>query len=202
MILLSFFGRSGWVKRKELAANWKGIALPSLTGVVGFNSTLYLSLQFTTAISAAMIFAITPLIILVLSAVVYGSGISVTQFVAVALSVTGALVVLGSRALFRIYRRFDRCFVLLDLGQLLRPAQDRTYRCACGGHSLLASVMFGLLIEIPLGVSETAIVGMPRINLSRAGSGSLPRSRCCGIGVFGLAACYYATRSILLRRVL
>lgn len=168
VILLSFFGRSGWVKRKELAANWKGIALLSLTGVVGFNSTLYLSLQFTTAISAAMIFAITPLIILVLSAVVYGSGISVTQFVAVALSVTGALIVLGSH-FNALSSEFTgdlivvlSCLIWASYCVLLKTVRINAHP----GAILLASVMFGLLIEIPLGVSETAIVGMPRIDLS------------------------------------
>src|SRR5271165_4361444 len=96
-VLLPLFGRSAWQARRELVTNWRGIALLSLTGVVGFNSTLYLGLQQTTAVSATMIFSITPLIIIVLSSFVCRTRISRTQTAAVALSVSGALIVLGGQ---------------------------------------------------------------------------------------------------------
>jgi drug/metabolite transporter (DMT)-like permease len=89
-ILLPLFGRSAWQARRELATNWRGIVLLGLTGVVGFNSTLYLGLQHTRddLLDHALDHN-SPL------ALFCRTRISGAQTAAVLLSVSGALIVVG-----------------------------------------------------------------------------------------------------------
>ncbi|MBV8745002.1 MAG: DMT family transporter [Xanthobacteraceae bacterium] len=166
--LVPLFGRSAWHARRELKANWKWIVLLGLTGVVGFNSTLYLGLQHTTAVSAAMIFSITPLIIIVLSACLCGTYISRAQTGAVLLSVSGAIVVLG-RHFNTVSSEFSgdlivlvSCLIWASYCVLIKTVQIK----ADSGTILLTTVLFRLLIQLPLSISEIAVVGMPTIDLS------------------------------------
>jgi drug/metabolite transporter (DMT)-like permease len=167
-VLLPLFGRSAWQARGELVTNCRGIALLSLTGVVGFNSTLYLGLRHTTAVSAAMIFSITPLIIIVLSAFVFGTRISAKLTTAVVLSVGGALVVLGGQ-FNTLSSEFMgdlvvllSCWIWASYCVLIKTVRINAH----SGPVLLSSVLLGLIIQVPLSISEITAVGMPRMDLS------------------------------------
>ena len=161
-VLLPLFGRLAWQARKELTTNWKGIVLLSLTGVVGFNSTLYLGLQHTTAVSAAMIFSVTPLIIIVLSAWLCGTHISGTQTTAVLLSVSGALVVVGGH-FNAVSSEFTgdlivlvSCLIWASYCVLIKTVRINAH----SGAILLSSMLFGLIIQVRLSISEIAVVGV------------------------------------------
>jgi drug/metabolite transporter (DMT)-like permease len=166
--LLPMFGRSAWAARAELTRKWRGIGLLALSGVVGFNSMLYVGLQHTTALSAAMIFSITPLLIIGLSAWIGGARISILQALAGLVSVTGALIVLGGDIgnlgsggmIGGNFIVLLACFVWAAYCVAIKTCRIN----ADSGSILLASVICGLLIQIPLSIGEITIGGLPHID--------------------------------------
>ena len=169
-ILLPLFGRSAWSARMELARRWKGIILLALTGVVGFNSLLYLGLRHTTALSAAMIFSTTPLIILGLTNWFVRSPVSRWQVGAGALSVCGALVVLGGNIsplgspLPNIgdIIVIASCFCWASYCVLIKGAQIN----ANPGAILLVAAIVGAIVQAPLSAAEIAFYGLPHVSIS------------------------------------
>jgi drug/metabolite transporter (DMT)-like permease len=186
MVLLPLFGRSVWYARSELTKKWKTVGLLALTGVVGFNSVLYLGLRHTTALSASMIFSITPLVILLISSWIDRKSICLVQSVAVTISVGGALLVLGgnlSQFGSDVFLKGDIIILLACLIWASYCVLIKTCRFeANGGSVLLASVLIGLLLQIPLSVIELLSVGLPHIGL-----GSLLAVAYLGIGAAAVA---------------
>lgn len=66
-----------------------------LTGVVGFQTFLYLALQATAVVSAAIIAATTPLVVALGARLVFGEAFGRRQRIGALLSLTGALVVVS-----------------------------------------------------------------------------------------------------------
>jgi drug/metabolite transporter (DMT)-like permease len=169
-VLLPIFGRSAWAARAELTRKWRSIGILALSGVVGFNSMLYVGLQHTTALSAAMIFSITPLLIIGLSAWIGGTRISIHQALAGLVSVTGALIVLGgdvgslgsSGMIGGNFVVLLSCFVWAAYCVAIKTCRIE----ADPGSILLAAAICGLMIQIPLGIGEIAIGGLPQIDMS------------------------------------
>ncbi len=167
IILLPLFGRSAWHARSELARKWKAVGLLALTGVVGFNSVLYYGLRQTTALSASMIFSTTPMIILLILSWIDRKSVTFVQSGAVTFSVGGALLVLGGN----LSQFGSATFLQGDIVVVLACAIWASYcvlvkTCdfeANGGAVLLASVLGGLAIQIPLSGAELVVVGLPRI---------------------------------------
>lgn len=169
VFLLPLFGRSAWNARMEFARRWKSISLLALTGVVGFNSLLYLGLRHTTALSAAMIFSNTPLIILGLTNWLSRSRVSRWQIGAGALSVCGALVVLGGNV--------DQLgSTLPNIGDIIVIASCFCWATYCvlikttkfeadPGATLLAAVIVGIIIQAPLSATEIAYLGLPHVSI-------------------------------------
>ena len=169
IILLPLFGRSAWHARSELTRKWKAVGLLALTGVVGFNSVLYFGLRHTTALSASMIFSTTPMIILLMSSWIDRKRVTLSQSAAVMLSVGGALLMLGGN-----FSQFGSNVLLQGDMVILSACLIWAFYCvliktcrfdANGGAVLLASVLCGLLFQIPLSGAELAAVGVPQIEL-------------------------------------
>jgi drug/metabolite transporter (DMT)-like permease len=168
-VLLPMFGRPAWAARAELTRKWRSIGLLALSGVVGFNSMLYVGLQHTTALSAAMISSITPLLIIGLSAWIGGTRISILQALAGLVSVTGALIVLGGDIgslgaggmIGGNLIVLLSCFVWAAYCVSIKTCRIN----ADSGSILLASTICGLMVQIPLGIGEIAIGGLPHIDI-------------------------------------
>jgi len=94
MILLPFAWKRAVQDRKIILAHWKIVLLLSLTGISIFNTLLYMSVQTTTAINAALIQTIMPAVIIVFSHLIFREKINLLQAVGVTVSMAGALVVI------------------------------------------------------------------------------------------------------------
>lgn len=105
---------------KDIKANlslikekWKEFLLLALTGIAGFNTFLYIAVQYTTSINASLVNTLTPLSIVVLSFVFLKEKLVKIQYVGVGVSLLGVLVVLTEG-------RVDRLFSLsINLGDLI-----------------------------------------------------------------------------------
>jgi drug/metabolite transporter (DMT)-like permease len=70
------------------------MVLLSITGISVFNTLLYASVQTTTAINAALIQTVMPAVIIIFSRLIFKDKIRTVQAIGVAVSMTGALVVI------------------------------------------------------------------------------------------------------------
>jgi len=95
-----------------LKANWKRIrsALPMLSimallGVTGFNTLVYIGLQSTTATNGLLLLSTTPVIIILLSRLLFGQAIARLQLGGVAISLIGVVVLIARGDLSVLFAR-------------------------------------------------------------------------------------------------
>src|SRR4051794_1908928 len=67
LCIAPFWGRTLWQHRVLYLDNWKTVLFLSLTGVAGFNTFVYIAVQYTDSINASLMNAATPIIIVLLS---------------------------------------------------------------------------------------------------------------------------------------
>ena len=94
IVLLPFAFSAMKQQWPALKRHIKLVLILSLFGVAAFNSLVYLALQTTTAINVAMIQSTCPIIIIVISTLLWGSQASLQQWLGVLISLIGAGVIL------------------------------------------------------------------------------------------------------------
>jgi drug/metabolite transporter (DMT)-like permease len=77
-----------------LKRNWRSVLGLALLGVTGFNSILYTALHYTTTTKAALLFAMTPLVIVVMSHVWFRERLRGSQKFGLLLSLPGVALVI------------------------------------------------------------------------------------------------------------
>lgn len=92
--------------------HWKIVILLSITGVSAYNTLVYEGLQTTTALSAALLQSIQPMIIAVFAFAIYRERLTRAQAIGIAVSLAGALTIL-SRGTIETFAAF--AFVPGDL---------------------------------------------------------------------------------------
>lgn len=139
------------------------LALLALLLWVGGNALLFLSLQYTTAINAAVINSIEPVIIILLAALLFGDRLSWRQGIGVALSLAGVLALISGGSLDRLTRLDFNKGDLIVIGAylawglyavLLRKVPKAL------DHRLMLVVLlgFGSLFLLPLHVGEAMLL--------------------------------------------
>jgi drug/metabolite transporter (DMT)-like permease len=78
---------------------WHIVLLMALTGVVGFNTLLYIALTFTTSINASLVNTSTPIIIYILSFFMLGERLNRNQIIGTILSLAGLLIIISQGSL-------------------------------------------------------------------------------------------------------
>ncbi len=98
LILFSFTGKHLLSQRRLLFQHKKFITVQSILGVAGFNSLIYMAMQNTTAINAVLVNSCIPVIIVIVSWVLYNERLSLRQCFGVFLSFCGvALIISGGK---------------------------------------------------------------------------------------------------------
>jgi drug/metabolite transporter (DMT)-like permease len=96
LLILSSFGlKHAFAQRELVLQNRKFIIIQGLFGVTGFNSLVYLAMQTTTAINAVLVNSIIPVIIVVISWVMFRERISLRQGLGVCISLCGVLLIMS-----------------------------------------------------------------------------------------------------------
>ena len=96
LILLPFVIRPLRAQSALVIANWKILALLAFLLMVGGNAVLFLSLQYTIAINAAVINSFEPIIIVVLAWMLFRDPFTKRQGFGVAVSLSGVLVLISA----------------------------------------------------------------------------------------------------------
>lgn len=78
----------------EIRRHWKYLAALAFFGMAAFHTALYLSVNYTTATNAALLVAICPVLVPVLSWALYREPISLRVVLAIAISLAGVAVVI------------------------------------------------------------------------------------------------------------
>lgn len=95
MIGLLFFLPFAWpewnVHKQLMVRNWKLLFWLAVTGVAGFNSLLYVAVQYTTSINASLVNSTAPILIVILSVMFLREKMVSIQYVGIIISFVGVI---------------------------------------------------------------------------------------------------------------
>ncbi|MED4583143.1 DMT family transporter [Brevibacillus choshinensis] len=89
---------------KQVAKAWLPLSFMGLLGVIGFNVLLYTSLKYTSATNAALVTALNPVVIVLLSVFFLREKVSRIQASGFILSLLGVLVILNQGNIVRVFQ--------------------------------------------------------------------------------------------------
>lgn len=155
LVLLFFLRRDLWRQRHLLLKHWKLVVLLGLTGITAFHSSVYTGLTQTTAINAALIVAMGPVLIAPMARVIIGERLSGLQALGVAISCVGAVAVItrsdievllgltfNQGDLWLVFASF--CWALYSVLLKLKPAEIEV------APLLMAIILAGAAMILPL----------------------------------------------------
>ncbi len=96
LLIIAPFGlRRIYEQRILLKKNSRFMFFQGLLGVTGFNSLIYIALQSTTAINAVLVNSCIPIVIVIISWLVYRERLSLKQSAGVLISLSGVLLIIA-----------------------------------------------------------------------------------------------------------
>jgi drug/metabolite transporter (DMT)-like permease len=172
LILLPFARQQAMHDWKTALSHWKILVLLSITGISVFNTLLYMSVQTTTAINAALIQTIMPAVIIVFSRLIFREKIRLVQTVGLVVSMVGALVVImrgqlsnvlqlafvqGDLLMFLAIFFYALYSVFLKKRPAMHPLSFLFYIMAMGSLGLLPIYLWECINRCPPGVEATFV---------------------------------------------
>ncbi|MFZ5942626.1 MAG: DMT family transporter [Bacillota bacterium] len=166
---LIFFLPFAWQEvkgqRDNLRANWKTFVLLGITGVLGFNMCVYLSVQYTTAINASLINSFAPIVVTLLSMVFIKESISSKQAGGIAISLVGVIWIVARGDMEKL---LNLAFNTGDLIMLFAIVLWGIYNIVLKKQGKIApqrtifvgSMVGGLIFALPLIIYENAKTGL------------------------------------------
>jgi len=94
-VLLPFTAQGVWAHVPVICRHWRLLAILSATGIVLYQAFSYTALHNTSAINAALINSIMPIVIPMMALAIDRDRVTLRQFAGIAISLTGALIVIG-----------------------------------------------------------------------------------------------------------
>lgn len=135
------------------------IIILSLTGIIGFNTLLYVALQYTTSINASFMNSSTPILISVLSVWLLREGLERQQVIGTVLSFAGVLFIVSKGDLHTLQ---SLSFNLGDIIMILAVLTWALYSVLMkkhgprlpGGSTFVLSILIGVMMLFPLSFWE------------------------------------------------
>lgn len=161
LILLVVLHRPFWRQRALLLRHWRLMLLLAATGFLIFHSAVYVGLTETTALNAALIIALGPVLIVPLAWVVLGERATGLQLLGVAVSCVGAAVVItrGDLAVLTslAVNRGDLWLLLASACWAVYSVMLKRKPPAMDGSALLVTItLLGAIMAAPLYFWEMA----------------------------------------------
>ena len=150
-----------WRDRDEVREHLKTLAVLGFLGVAAFNTVLYTALNLTSASRAALIFASTPVFVLLFSRFGRAGRCRSCGALGLVTSIIGVCLILGPRAMCP-FRQEDWCHVLGDglvlvaaiIWALYTMALQKRPKGLSAGATLTATVILGVTMMLPLAAVE------------------------------------------------
>ncbi|MFQ5829700.1 MAG: DMT family transporter [Candidatus Methylomirabilia bacterium] len=161
--------------RDVIARRWKILVLLSATGVSAFHSAVYYALNFTTAVNALLILATAPVLIVIVTWILFREMITGLQSVGIAVSLAGVVVLVARGSLEVLTTlKFNYgdlwMFVAIPLWAVY-SALLKWRPVALPPLDLVASLaLVGVLLLLPFYLLEYAVVGPFEITLGNVAS--------------------------------
>jgi len=163
VIFLPFVIKPYRRQAQEFKQSFKTLALLALLLMVGGNAVLFLSLQYTIAINAAVINSVEPVIIVSLAWLLFRDPFSKRQGLGVVVSLTGVLVLISTGSLETLAKMdFNKGDLLVTGAYVswgLYAVLVRKIPRGLDRRLVLAGILgFGALLLLPLYILETVFV--------------------------------------------
>ncbi|MDQ0337990.1 drug/metabolite transporter (DMT)-like permease [Caldalkalibacillus uzonensis] len=160
MIFLPFAWRELRRHYRLFQQHWLLMFCLSLTGIAGFNTLLYIALQYTTSINATLVNSTAPLLIVLLSVLFLRDRLSAWQYVGVVLSFAGVVWVISGGQLERLVSLEFNMGDLFVLAAVLSWSIYSVLMKKWGADlpkqaTFMVTMVIGLLILSPFYVWET-----------------------------------------------
>lgn len=142
-----------WVKELPI------IIILSITGIAGFNTLLYVALQYTTSINASFMNSSTPILISVLSVWMLREGLEKQQVIGTILSFAGVLFIVSKGDFYTLKT------LSFNLGDIIMIAAVLTWafysvlikkygKRLPGGSTFILSILVGVILLFPFSIWE------------------------------------------------
>ncbi|MGO4888309.1 DMT family transporter [Anaerobacillus sp. MEB173] len=161
LVFLPFVWKD-FIKHKQLLLkNWKILFFLALTGVAGFNTLLYIAVQYTTSINASLVNSTAPLLIVLLSVIFLREQLVRFQIVGVIVSFVGVIVVISQGSIERLlqlsFNPGDIFVVSAVISWSIYSILMKKYGVTLPKTATFAATMIiGLLILLPFTVWESS----------------------------------------------
>lgn len=162
LILLPFVYRPLLDQWTVIRNHWKMLALLAFLLWVGGNGLLFFSLQYTTAVNAAVINSVEPVFIIMLASLLFRDRFSWPQAAGIALSLLGVLVLISHGSFQRLvnleFNPGDLIVTCAYLAWALYAVLLRTTPAHLDGRvAAFILISFGSLFLLPLYIGETLL---------------------------------------------
>lgn len=160
LLILAWFGLPHLLAQRKLAISHRNfIIIQGIAGVAGFNSLIYMAMQTTTAINAALVNSCTPVIIVLMSWAMYNDRLSLRQCLGVAISLSGVVLIISKGELSTLLQlQFNRGDILVFIAAILWAFYSANLkRYPKGLHPLayqMGIMLVGLTFLFPLYLLE------------------------------------------------
>lgn len=142
-----------WIRRLPI------ILILSMTGIAGFNTLLYVALQYTTSINASFMNSSTPILISMLSVWILRESLEKRQIIGTLLSFAGVLFIVSKGDLYALQ---TLSFNLGDIIMILAVGTWALYsvlikkygRRLPAGSTFILSILVGVVILFPFSIWE------------------------------------------------
>lgn len=167
LLLVPVAWPGAWSCRQALTAQWPLLLLQGFFGVWVCGGLVYVSLDFTTATHATLIYTTTPVLIVVLEAALFGTALSPARAAGVAAAVLGVVtIVLEGNPAALIGLKFN----IGDLGMVIAAIAWAIYSLVLRRRGMrelpmlplfFAIAVAGTLTVLPFAIWEMARSGLP-----------------------------------------
>lgn len=166
LVLLPFCSRELWHNRTTLRRDWLRLAILGFLGMGICGAGVYYGAASTTATNIGLIYATSPVLIILLSRLLFGEQFKLRQGIGTALALGGvlAIVLRGDIAtlLHLTFSKGDLIILAAAVSWALYGVLLKHWPSPLGVNAQLAAIAFaGVLIMLPVQVLELATIGPP-----------------------------------------
>lgn len=164
ILVLPFTGKSIWAQRLIIKDNWKYLLLLAALSVGFFNTLLYLSAHTTDAANIGLINSSMPVMVTLIAWLVLGAAPSKTKVLGIIFALVGMFVIVSQGDLNRLLtlqlQVGDLYMVLAVLCWSVYSVLLKRHPVPLAGLEFLATqIVLGVLVIVPMYVTEFALVG-------------------------------------------
>lgn len=166
LVLLPFCGREVWRSRAEILREWRPFAVLGFLGMGICGAGVYYGARTTTATNIGLIYAISPVLIILLSRVMFAERFSLRQGIGTAFALTGVLAIIlrGDPAtlLHLTFTPGDLIILGAAISWALYSVLLKHWPSRLSVTARLATIaFFGVVIMLPVQAFELAVIGPP-----------------------------------------